>query len=81
MSMHAPAVVVGVDGSGPAAAAARAAAEEARRREWPLRLVRAFHWPAGDLPGLPDGIAFDRAGNSIENAAAQLFWHHCVLQR
>lgn len=24
-------------------------------------------------------IAFDRAGNAISNASAQLFWHHCVI--
>lgn len=23
-------------------------------------------------------IAFDRGGNAIDNASAQLFWHHCV---
>ena len=48
MSTHAPSVVVGVDGSEPAAEAARAAAREADQRRWPLRLVRAFAWPAGD---------------------------------
>lgn len=23
-------------------------------------------------------IAFDRGGNAVDNASAQLFWHHCV---
>jgi nucleotide-binding universal stress UspA family protein len=54
MSTRSPSVVVGVDGSEPAAAAARAAAREAARRQLPLQLVRAFHWPAGNVPGLPD---------------------------
>jgi hypothetical protein len=30
----------------------------------------------GQFPYTP--IAFDRAGNSIDNASAMLFWHHCV---
>ena len=56
MNTQSPSVVVGVDGSAPAAEAARAAAREAGRRKLPLRVVRAFHWPAGDLPGLPDAL-------------------------
>jgi len=30
----------------------------------------------GGYPYTP--IAFDRAGNGIDNASANLFWHHCV---
>jgi nucleotide-binding universal stress UspA family protein len=70
MSTHTPSVVVGVDGSEPAAEAARAAAREADRRKLPLRLVRAFHWPAGDVPGLPD--AFDACSASRRSANADL---------
>jgi len=70
MNAHTPAVVVGVDGSEPAAEAARAAAREADRRKLPLRLVRAFHWPAGDLPGLPD--AYDACAASRRSANADL---------
>jgi len=70
MNTQSPSVVVGVDGSVPAAAAARAAAREAGRRQLPLRVVRAFHWPAGDLPGLPD--AFDAAAASRHSANGDL---------
>ncbi|MGY1841524.1 MULTISPECIES: universal stress protein [unclassified Modestobacter] len=49
-------VVVGVDGSVPAAEAARAAAAEAARRSAPLHLVRAFSWPAPQPAGLPAGV-------------------------
>src|SRR3954471_8627402 len=71
MSTHTPAAVVaGVDGSEPAAAAARAAAREAHRRGLPLRLVRAFHWPAGDVAGLPHG--FDARAASRRSARADL---------
>ena len=70
MTHHSPSVVVGVDGSEPAAEAARAAAREADRRRLPLRLVRAFHWPAGDVPGLPD--AYDACAASRRSANGQL---------
>jgi nucleotide-binding universal stress UspA family protein len=68
MSTYSPSVVVGVDGSVPAAEAARAAAVEAERRRWPLRLVRAFHWPTGDLPGLPDAYDACAASRRVANA-------------
>ena len=68
MSTHPPSVVVGVDGSVPAAEAARAAALEAGRRRWPLRLVRAFHWPAGDVPGLPSAYDACAAARRVANA-------------
>ncbi|MCZ2839154.1 universal stress protein [Modestobacter sp. VKM Ac-2985] len=68
MRTHSPSVVAGVDGSEPAAAAARAAALEADRRRLPLRLVRAFHWPAGDLPGLPDAHQACAAARRSANA-------------
>src|SRR3954465_11795263 len=80
MSTHTPAAVVaGVDGSEPAAAAARAAAREGHRRGLPPRLgpavpwprrVRAFHWPAGDVAGLPHG--FDARAASRRSARADL---------
>ncbi|MEI4272168.1 universal stress protein [Klenkia sp. LSe6-5] len=54
MTATEPSVVVGVDGSDQAVAAARAAAAEAARRNWPLRLVRAFNWGGIPLPGFPD---------------------------
>lgn len=47
-------VVVGVDGSGPASDAVRWAADEARRRGVPLRLVHAELRLPGDVPD-PDG--------------------------
>jgi nucleotide-binding universal stress UspA family protein len=68
MSTSSPSVVVGVDGSEPAGEAARAAAREAARRGLPLRLVRAFHWPAGDVPGLPDGFEACTASRRSANA-------------
>lgn len=68
MRTHSPSVVVGVDGSEPAAAAAHAAALEADRRRAQLRLVRAFHWPAGDLPGLPDAYEACAAARRSANA-------------
>ncbi|MCZ2812074.1 MULTISPECIES: universal stress protein [unclassified Modestobacter] len=68
MRTHSPTVVAGVDGSEPAAAAARAAALEADRRRLPLRLVRAFHWPAGDVPGLPDAYEACAAARRSANA-------------
>jgi nucleotide-binding universal stress UspA family protein len=67
MSTQSPSVVVGVDGSVPAAEAARAAALEAERRRWPLRLVRAFHWPTGDVPGLPDAYDACVASRRVAN--------------
>ncbi|MFQ1002415.1 universal stress protein [Modestobacter sp. SSW1-42] len=70
MSKQSPSVVVGVDGSEPAAEAARAAALEADRRRLPLRIVRAFHWPSGDLAGLPD--TFDACAASRRAADADL---------
>lgn len=70
MNRNTPSVVAGVDGSEPAAAAARAAAREADRRRLPLRLVRAFHWPAGDVPGLAD--AFEACAASRRSANADL---------
>ncbi|GAA4733932.1 universal stress protein [Modestobacter marinus] len=70
MTSHTPSVVAGVDGSEPAAAAARAAAREADRRRLPLRLVRAFSWPAGELAGLPD--SFDACAASRRSANADL---------
>jgi nucleotide-binding universal stress UspA family protein len=70
MANPSPAVVVGVDGSPPATEAARAAAREAGCRELPLRLVRAFHWPAGDVPGLP--VAYDACAASRRSAHADL---------
>ncbi|GAB4079193.1 universal stress protein [Modestobacter muralis] len=70
MSTHTPSVVVGVDGSEPAADAARAAAHEAARRRLPLRLVRAFHWPAGELSGLP--LDLDASAASRRSANADL---------
>lgn len=42
-------VIVGVDGSPSGMAAAEAAAEEARLRELPLRLVHAYHWPTAPV--------------------------------
>ncbi|WP_369135237.1 universal stress protein [Modestobacter sp. I12A-02662] len=53
-SLRSSAVVAAVDGSPAATEAARAAALEADRRQARLRLVHAFAWPAGSLPGLPD---------------------------
>lgn len=44
-------VVAGVDGSPAGMAAAEAAAEEARLREVPLRLVHAYHWPTAPVGG------------------------------
>jgi nucleotide-binding universal stress UspA family protein len=70
MPTRSPSVVVGADGSEPAVQAARAAAQEAARRRLPLRLIRAFHWPAGDVPGLPDG--FDAAASARRSANADL---------
>jgi nucleotide-binding universal stress UspA family protein len=70
MTTRSPSVIVGVDGSEPAAEAARAAAREAARRELPLRLVRAFHWPAGDVPGMPD--AHDACAASRRSAHGDL---------
>ncbi|MCZ2839156.1 universal stress protein [Modestobacter sp. VKM Ac-2985] len=51
MTSRFPPIVVGVDGSGPAAAAAGAAAEEARRRLLPLRLVRVLPGSQASEPG------------------------------
>ncbi len=45
------AVIAGVDGSPSSMAAAEAAAEEARLRELPLRLVHAYHWPTAPVGG------------------------------
>jgi nucleotide-binding universal stress UspA family protein len=70
MSTRTPSVVVGVDGSEPAADAARAGAHEAERRRLPLRLVRAFHWPAGELSGLP--LELDAVTASRHSANADL---------
>ncbi|WP_138734214.1 universal stress protein [Modestobacter excelsi] len=70
MATPSPAVVVGVDGSPPAAEAARAAAREAGGRGLPLRLVRAFHWPTGDVAGLP--AAYDACAASRRSAHADL---------
>jgi nucleotide-binding universal stress UspA family protein len=61
-------VVVGVDGSVPAADAAHAAAGEAERRRLPLRLVRAFHWPHASLPGLPGDLDACAAARRSANA-------------
>ncbi|MFV2100823.1 universal stress protein [Micromonospora sp. LOL_024] len=47
------AVVVGVDGSGPALAAVRLAAAEAARRHRPLRVIHAFIWPLLHSPIRP----------------------------
>lgn len=44
-------VIAGVDGSPAGMAAAEAAAEEARLREVPLRLVHAYHWPTAPVGG------------------------------
>lgn len=44
-------VIAGVDGSASSMAAAEAAAEEARLRELPLRLVHAYHWPTAPVGG------------------------------
>jgi nucleotide-binding universal stress UspA family protein len=69
MSQHRPApVVVGVDGSDPAAEAARVAAFEADRRRLSLRLVRAFHWPHGTVTGLPDGLDAPAVARRSANA-------------
>ena len=70
MDTPSPSIVVGVDGSEPAAEAARAGAREAAHRDLPLRLVRAFHWPAGDVPGMPD--AEDACAASRRSASADL---------
>jgi nucleotide-binding universal stress UspA family protein len=78
MSQPSPApVVVGVDGSVPAAEAARAAAREADRRRLPLRLVRAFHWPYGTLPGLPADL--DARAIARRSANAELERLHGLL--
>jgi nucleotide-binding universal stress UspA family protein len=75
MTTHTPAVVVGVDGSEPAAEAARAGAREADRRKLPLRLVRALHWPAGDVPGLPDALEARAASRRSANAELDRLRH------
>ncbi|MCZ7437467.1 universal stress protein [Micromonospora sp. WMMC241] len=49
-SANGAAVVVGVDGSEPAARAVRLAAREADRRNRPLRVVHAFIWPLLRVP-------------------------------
>ena len=46
MTSHRP-VVVGVDACPGADDAVRYAADEARRRGWPLTVVDAFTWPVG----------------------------------
>ncbi|TDV44107.1 universal stress protein [Actinophytocola oryzae] len=58
--MSAP-VVVGVDGSESALEAVRWAAEEARRRHTPLRIVHAQEIPAGYPPGFVDWHALHEA--------------------
>jgi nucleotide-binding universal stress UspA family protein len=61
-----PPVVTGVDGSPLADAAASAAAEEARRRLLPLRLVRAFDWPLPAVAAPPAGREAARRAASAE---------------
>jgi len=76
MDTHSPTVIVGVDGSEPAAAAAATAAREAARRQLPLRLVRAFHWPAGNVPGLPDAYEARAASRRSANADLERLRSH-----
>src|SRR5216117_3559149 len=58
--MNSP-VVVGIDGSASALDAVRWAADEARRRGSPLRLVHAQEMPAGYPPGFVDWHALHEA--------------------
>lgn len=70
-------VVAGVDGSPSGTAVAEAAAEEARLRRLPLRLVHAYHWPTAPVGGArlvyePDaGAMRDVARRFLVDAAAR----------
>jgi nucleotide-binding universal stress UspA family protein len=70
-------VVAGVDGSPESIAALQAAAEEAARRERPLRIVSAYHWPvfapaALTPPGPPDYDPAEEARQLLDAVAAPL---------
>lgn len=71
------AVVVGVDGSGPALAAVRWAAGEARRRGVALRLVTAVGWEGYATSAIPEfdadlarGALLRAARDTVDDAAA-----------
>lgn len=69
-SANGAAVVVGVDGSEPAARAVRLAAREARLRNRPLRVVHGFIWPLLRVPvSAPAGSP---PGAGLRNQAEQL---------
>ena len=70
MNTPSPSVVVGVDGSEPRRGGRTGRSAGSRARDLPLRLVRAFHWPAGDVPGMPD--ADDACAASRRSANADL---------
>lgn len=69
-SANGAAVVVGVDGSEAALRAVRLAAEEARRRHRPLRVVHGFIWPLLRVPVTPP--AAGPPGGGLRHQAQEL---------
>src|SRR5215212_811855 len=65
-------VVVGVDASDAALRATRFAAEEARRRRVPLRIVHALTWPFDSL--VPPSTELDEVGQLRAGAATIAQW-------
>ncbi|MFC0032135.1 universal stress protein [Micromonospora chaiyaphumensis] len=69
-SANGAAVVVGVDGSEPALKAVRLAAQEAARRQRPLRVVHGFIWPLLRVPVSPPAGA--PPGGGLRHQAEEL---------